>query len=99
MTINVTEKENGVFVIAPEGNLDYITSAELDEVVTQVAEKADKMILDLEKINYIASSGLRVILNADDLMGEAHGLTLINVNDYILDIFKVTGFLEALVIE
>jgi len=99
MTINVTEKDNKEFVIAPVGNLDYITSAELDETVTSVAEKADKMIIDLSEINYIASAGLRVLINADDLMAEKKGMVLTNVNEYVMGILKMTDFISVLKIE
>jgi len=99
MKINITENPNNTFVIAPEGNLDYITSAELDEVVVSVAAKADRMVMDLSEINYIASAGLRVLLNADDLMSEKQGFTLTNVNEYVMEILKMTDFISALKIE
>lgn len=96
MKINVTEKEQGTFVIVPEGNLDYVTSPELDEVVSEVAGKATKMIIDVKDITYIASAGLRVLLNADDLMAEKDGMELTGVNDYIMEILQMTGFVDAL---
>lgn len=99
MTINITENEGKTFIIAPEGNLDYITSAELDETVTEIAEKAEKMIIDLSGISYIASAGLRVLLNADDIMREKSGLVLTNVNDYVMEIFNMTDFSSILTIE
>jgi len=99
MTINITLKEAGTHVIAPEGNLDYITSAELEQAVVEVAEKSNKMIIDLGNINYIASAGLRVLLNADDLMSEKGGLVLVNVNDYVMEILKMTDFVNILTIE
>lgn len=99
MTINVAEKEAKTFIIAPEGNLDYITSPQFEEAVTQTAAKADKLIIDIGKINYIASAGLRVLLNADDLMSEKGGMVLTNVNDYIRDILSMTGFLSILKID
>jgi len=99
MKIGITEKENGTYVISPEGNLDYITSPELDEVVVSVAEKANKLIIDMGNINYMASAGLRVLLNGDDLMSEKGGLTLSNVNDYVMEILKMTDFTDVLKIE
>ncbi len=92
MKINITEKEGKTFVIAPEGNLDYITSPEFDEVVSQTAAKAEKMVIDIGSISYIASAGLRVLLNADDLMSPKGGMVLINVNDYVKEILDMTGF-------
>jgi len=99
MTIHVTEKENSTIVIAPVGNLDYITSPELDEVVISSAGKAEKLVIDLSEINYIASAGLRVLLNGDDLMHEKGGMVLNNVNDYVMGILKMTDFVNVLTIE
>jgi len=96
MNIQVNEKEGKVFTLYPEGNIDYITAAELDEAVVKTAQQADKMEIDLSKINYIASAGLRVLLNADDLMKSKNGLILTNVNDYVMGILKMTGFLNVL---
>jgi len=99
MTVNVNEKESGVFVLAPEGALDYVTSAEFDEVIVSTAEKAEKLIIDMGGITYISSAGLRVLLSADDLMSDKGGLVVVNINDYVRDILKMTGLLGALTIE
>jgi len=99
MTVNVTKGENDIYTIAPVGNLDYITSPELDEIVTTVSASARKMVIDLGSISYIASAGLRVLLNADDLMSGKDGMVLTNVNDYVMDILKMTDFISALTIE
>jgi len=99
MTINIIESENNTVVIQPEGNLDYITSPELDDAVVAAAEKAQKMIIDLREISYIASAGLRVLINADDLMSDKGGMVLTNVNDYVMEILQMTGFINELTIE
>ena len=47
-------------------------------------------MLDLEKLEYISSAGLRQVVAAHKRMnGE---LTVINVSSEILDVFKMTGF-------
>lgn len=91
MTINVL-RENGVVTIIPEGNIDYTNAAELDEVVVKEVDAANKMIIDLSKIDFVASAGLRVLLNADDLMSSKDGLEITNANAYVKEVFKMTGF-------
>jgi len=98
MIINITEKEAGTFVMVPEGNLDYITATEMDAADAETAKNANQLILDLSKINYIASAGLRVLLNADDLMRDKGGLAVTNANEYVMEVLEMTGFADALTI-
>ena len=58
-------------------------------------EGATQIILDLDKLEYISSSGLRVILKTLKQLDERGGkLLLCGLNDHIMEIFKVSGFTE-----
>ena len=56
-------------------------------------------MFDLEKLEYITSAGLRVLLSAQKTMNEQGTMTVINVNEDINDVFEVTGFADFLNIE
>jgi len=99
MVINVEEKQDKTYVLCPEGNLDYVTSSELEQKVNEVASLANKMVIDLSKIEYIASAGLRVLVLADELMKQKGGMVIANMNDYVSEILKMTGFDSELTIE
>ena len=58
------------------------------------------IIMDLEKVDYISSGGLRVLLAVEQEMEETDGsMKVIHVNPHIMEIFEITGFLDLLTIE
>lgn len=92
-------KENGTVCLMPFGDLDYVTSPELDNIIEKEAPEADKMVLDFDNVGYISSAGLRSILNADDLMEDKGGIRLINVNKNVKYVLEMTNFVQNLDIE
>ena len=56
-------------------------------------------IMDFEKLEYISSAGLRVLLSAQKIMSRQGEMKLIHVSDTIMEIFEVTGFVDILTIE
>ena len=57
------------------------------------------MTLDFEKLDYISSAGLRVLLSAQKVMAKQGEMTIKNVKPEIMEIFDVTGFVDILNIE
>jgi len=88
--------ENGVLTIIPHGSIDYVTAPELDEVIESEAPSVEEIIIDMADVPYIASAGLRTILNADELMEDKKGVKLKNVNNDVMSILKMSGFLDTL---
>lgn len=93
MKINLN-KDNDKLIISLEGRLDTNTSPELESEYKKLDEK--NIVLDLEKLNYISSAGLRVLLTMQKEMNKKGSLEIINVCDEVLDIFEVTGFNDIL---
>ena len=81
-----------------EGRLDTVTSPELEKEILSLND-AEKLTLNFEKVEYISSTGLRVLLSAHKEFSKKSGLTLTNVKDAVLDIFDATGFKDILNIE
>ena len=75
-----------------EGRLDTNTSPKLEEKINEVADDAEKMIFDLEKLEYISSAGLRVLLGAAQIMEDKGGMDVINVTESVREVFDLTGF-------
>ena len=88
--------EDGVLVLTPMGSVDYVTAPELDEVIETEAPSVKGIILDMANVPYIASAGLRTILNADELMEGKEGIKLRNVNKDVMSILQMSGFLDTL---
>ncbi len=68
----------------------------------QIAEIRDDVMTieqDMSEVPYISSAGLRVILNADEIMQDRNGIKLIGVNNDVRAILEMTGFYDTLDIE
>ena len=82
-----------------EGRLDTITAPALEEEIKQSLNGITELIFDFEKLEYISSAGLRVLLAAQKIMNKQGSMIIKNVNDVINDVFEVTGFSDILTIE
>ena len=82
-----------------EGRLDTITAPALEEAIKQSLNGITELIFDFEKLEYISSAGLRVLLAAQKIMNKQGSMIIKNVNDVINDVFEVTGFSDILTIE
>ena len=99
MTIKKIANENEL-TIALEGRLDTSTSPELEQVLKEELPKVSKLILDFEKLDYISSAGLRVLLFAQKTMNSTQGsMKIRKVGEIIMEIFEVTGCQDILDIE
>ena len=94
-----TKKEGDKLIIATKGNIDYVTAPELDEAVSKVGDDIMTIELDMSEVPYISSAGLRVILNADEIMQDRNGIKLTGVNNDVRAILEMTGFYDTLDIE
>lgn len=98
MTIEKTT-ENEKVTLTVSGRLDTTTAPELEAALDEVLENTKELIFNLENLEYISSAGLRVILKAQKAMNAQGSMKLIGVNDSIMEVFDITGFLDILTIE
>jgi anti-sigma B factor antagonist len=82
-----------------EGRLDTQTAPELEKEIDSLVPSVKELIFDMNGLEYISSAGLRVILKAQKIMNTKGSMKLIGVNDSIMDVFDITGFLDILTIE
>ena len=98
--MTITKEQNGTALkIALEGRLDTMTAPELEAELNNSLGSADSLTLDFSKLDYISSAGLRVFLLAQKTMNEKGKMTVVHVNETIIEIFEVTGFSDILTIE
>lgn len=93
-----TSFEEKVCTISIDGQIDTLTSPELEKAVNEAAPECEKMILDMSNVDYISSGGLRVVVGANHSLGKDK-LTLRGLAPNVYEIFRLTGFTKYLNIE
>ena len=89
---------NQELIIILDGRLDTNTSAYLDNEI-QNLYNIKTLILDLEKLEYISSAGLRILLNLQKIMEKQGSMIIRNVKENIKKIFDITGFTDLFTFE
>lgn len=88
-----TRTENDVTLVTLAGSLDSNTSpraqAALDGIL---AGGARKVVLDLSRVDYISSAGLRVMLATAKRLSAGGALRLFGLNETVREVFDISGF-------
>lgn len=92
-------KENDRLTIALEGRLDTLSAPQLDAELQDAYEGIKLLVFDFEKLAYISSAGLRILLAAQKIMSQQGSMVIKNACDEIREIFDVTGFSDILTLE
>ncbi len=98
LNINKTIEDKKA-LIALEGRLDTVTAPALEAQLSELIPDIEELVLDFEQLEYISSAGLRVLLSAQKIMSKKSGMKLVHVNEVIMEVFEVTGFIDILTIE
>lgn len=89
--MNIEKKlENGKLTVTVGGRLDTNTSPDLAAALK--LDGVEELVFDFAGLEYIASSGLRVLLGAQKEMSAKGGKMLVaNPNEMVRGVFEVTG--------
>ncbi|MBQ9384331.1 MAG: STAS domain-containing protein [Ruminiclostridium sp.] len=94
------KQENGVLTVIPEGRIDNSSAPQLEAQIKDSLEGITKLVLEFEKVTYISSSGLRVLLNFHKSMEERDGELIVRKPaELVKGVFDVTGFSDVLTME
>ena len=96
MKIDFT-KNSGILTVVLDGRLDTTTAPEFESFLGKNYDGTDSIVIDCEKLAYVSSAGLRVLLAAQKKTKGA--MKLINVCELVMEVFEMTGFSDILVIE
>ena len=90
--------DKDILYIAIEGRIDASNAAVAEEKIFSIKNDnpGKHTVVDADKLEYISSAGLRVILR---LRKEAPQLAIINVAADVYDVFDMTGFTDMVTIE
>ena len=96
MKINFN-KSDDVLSVALDGRLDTVTAPEFESFLGENFDGKVSLVIDCEKLVYVSSAGLRVLLAAQKKAKASMKLT--NVCELVMEVFEMTGFADILVIE
>lgn len=91
-------KDDSKLTIALEGRLDTTTAPSLESELSAEFDSITGLTFDFEKLEYISSAGLRVLLTSQKIMSKKGSMAVKNVNEEIMDVFDMTGFSDILTI-
>ena len=94
----IKNQDNGILTIALEGRMDIMTAPDLEKEIKNL-DGVTELIVDCEKLIYISSAGLRVLLIAQKKMSNQGSMKVIHANEMVMEVFEVTGFSDILTIE
>lgn len=91
--------EGNKLTIELAGRLDTTTAPKLETELKQNISGVEELVLDLAALEYLSSAGLRVLLSAQKVMNRQGHMVVKHVNETVMEIFEVTGFVDVLTIE
>lgn len=100
--MEISKVEQGSeLVVSIKGRLDTNAAPQLgEEMEKSLVEGISHLVIDMAECDYVASSGLRVILGAQKKMNALHGTMVVkNVVGDVMEVFEMIGFADILTFE
>lgn len=88
--------EGNVCNIGLVGRLDTTTAPQLEAELKSSLNDIQELNIDLAKLEYISSAGLRVLLSAQKVMNKQGKMNIKNVTPEVMEVFEITGFTDIL---
>ncbi len=87
-------KEEKALVVSVTGRMDAVSAPDFDKQVEKEIDKGETcFVLDLSRLDYISSAGLRSMLTlAKKLKSKEGGLVLCGLQEMVTEVFEVSGF-------
>ena len=96
--IIIRESDNDIKIVDLAGKFDTGTSPKVESKLKEIISNGTlKLLINFEKVNYISSAGLRVLLTVAKMLKTSSGeLKICNLNDVAKEIFEISGFTSIL---
>ena len=92
--------ENDKIILELNGEITAMTAEQLSTTIKTAIGETDNLALDFTNVEYVASAGLRVLLEAKKLLDAKNGkLVIRNVSKSVMHIFEITGFSDIIDLE
>ena len=94
MTLDINlVKQGSVAEVQMDGYIDANNAKDVDAILMEVVGQFDTVILNMEKLKYVSSAGLRAFKHAYmELRRKGGTLQAKNVGKMVMEVFEVTGF-------
>lgn len=88
------KKQNEKLIITLNGRLDANTAGSLEQALVPLIKSGEKeFVLDMDKLEYISSAGLRVLLMCMKMLRKQDGkMVLAGMKEFIKEVFDIAGF-------
>lgn len=98
--MNIIHTKNDTsLTIALEGRLDTTTAPQLEQELKPALPGVTSLTLDFSALDYLSSAGLRVLLATQKVMNKQGEMVIRGVNETIMEVFEMTGFIDILTIQ
>jgi anti-anti-sigma factor len=91
-----TYSKDSIMVVGPQGRIDSESAPDLEKTVLAMLQRGDRyLILDMSQVEYMASSGMRVLLLITKKCQAAEAtLVLSGLVEFVRELLSMTGFLQ-----
>ena len=97
MAIAVIEKQGNTLHVRPEGRIDTVRTPLLDGELQPYLDDIQQIVMDFSGVEYIASSGLRLLLWLEQMTEErGGGVQVLHARQAVLKIFDLAGFRKVI---
>ncbi|ALM85045.1 STAS domain-containing protein [Bordetella sp. N] len=95
-----TARIGSVLLVTPEGQINSANAGAIEAELVALVDKGERqVVLDMSRLNYISSAGLRVVLVlAKRLQQQDGSLVLCDMPSHVREVFDVSGFLVILTV-
>ncbi len=95
----IKEQNGSTLKMSLIGRLDTSTAPMLENEIKTALDGIADLTLDFDKLEYISSAGLRLVLAMQKQMNKQGSMVIVNVGQDIKDVFDITGFSDILTIQ
>lgn len=93
------DRNDKELVITLEGKLNTFTSQELDKQMDGKLNGVERLVFDFAELSYISSAGLRILMEAAQIMDDQGEMIIRHINEPVRDVFQITNLLDEFIIE
>jgi anti-sigma B factor antagonist len=94
LEVHIT-KDKHITIVEMQGELDSSSARDVQMQLLNAVEPDSKIVLDMSRVNYMSSAGLRMLLLLYRRIRENVGqIILTGLNDEVRDVMAITGFLD-----